>query len=63
MLWTLHTVFKHQSYKSNDDIGEKFQTMFPDFDIVKILNPASNSMALFFHHILLIIFFAIMYMK
>ena len=35
VLWTLHTVAKHQSYKSNDDIGELFQTMFPDSDIAK----------------------------
>src|SRR4029434_4765705 len=30
VLWTLHTVAKHQSYKSNDDISELFHTMFPD---------------------------------
>ena len=35
VLWTLHMVAKHQSYKSNDDIGELFQTMFPDSDIAK----------------------------
>src|SRR4029434_10453671 len=35
VLWILHMVAKHQSYKSNDDIGELFQTMFPDSDIAK----------------------------
>lgn len=35
VLWTLNTVAKHQSYNSNDGIGELFKSMFPDSDIAK----------------------------
>lgn len=33
VLWDLHTVTRHQSYNANEEIGELFQTMFPDSDI------------------------------
>lgn len=33
VLWCLNTAAKHQSYSSNDGIGELFQTMFTDSDI------------------------------
>ncbi|XP_077085755.1 uncharacterized protein LOC143737776 isoform X2 [Siphateles boraxobius] len=35
VLWVLHTVTRHQSYSANEEIGELFQTMFPDSDIAK----------------------------
>ena len=30
VLWTLHTVSAHYSYKSNENVGKVFQAMFPD---------------------------------
>ncbi|KAL0150948.1 hypothetical protein M9458_053760, partial [Cirrhinus mrigala] len=35
VLWVLHVVTRHQSYSANEEIGELFQTMFPDSDIAK----------------------------
>lgn len=35
VLWVLNTVVKHQSYKSNDNIAELCQEMFPDSNIAK----------------------------
>lgn len=35
MLWTFHTVTKHQSYTGNENIDELFQIMFPDSEIAK----------------------------
>ncbi len=33
VLWSLNTVTKHQSYKSNEGVGDLFHAMFPDSDI------------------------------
>lgn len=33
VLWALNTVTKHQSYKSNEGVGDLFRAMFPDSDI------------------------------
>ncbi|XP_041668456.1 uncharacterized protein LOC121526132 isoform X4 [Cheilinus undulatus] len=33
VLWILNTVVKHQSYNSNEGIGELFRSMFPDSQI------------------------------
>lgn len=33
VLWCLHTVTKHQSYNTNEAVGDIFQTMFPDSEI------------------------------
>lgn len=33
VLWSLHTVTKHQSYNANDAVGDIFRTMFPDSEI------------------------------
>lgn len=33
VLWTFHTVSKHQSYTGNEKIDELFQAMFPDSEI------------------------------
>lgn len=35
ILWTLHTVSKHHSYKSNEDVADLFHYMFPDSEIAK----------------------------
>lgn len=35
VLWTLHMVAKQRSHKSNEDMGELFQTMFPDSAVTK----------------------------
>lgn len=35
VLWVFHTVTRHQSYNANEEIGELFQTMFPDSEIAK----------------------------
>ena len=35
VLWTFHTITKHQSYTSNEGIDELFQNMFPDSEIAK----------------------------
>lgn len=35
ILWTIHTVVQHNSYKSNDDISKLFPVMFPDSNIAK----------------------------
>ena len=32
LLWCLNTVTRHQSYKSNEGIGDLFRAMFPDSD-------------------------------
>lgn len=44
VLWTLHTVAKRQSYKSNEDIDELFQTLFPDSDIAKSFKCGKDNM-------------------
>lgn len=33
VLWCLHTVTKHQSYNTNEAVGDIFRTMFPDSEI------------------------------
>lgn len=33
VLWSLNTVTKHQSFKSNEGVGDLFRAMFPDSDI------------------------------
>ena len=35
VLWTLNTVANHQSYNSNNGIGELFRCMLPDSDVAK----------------------------
>lgn len=35
VLWTFHTVTKHQSYTGNENSDELFQTMFRDSEIAK----------------------------
>lgn len=35
IIWTLHTVQHHHSYKSNEGIQAVFKTMFPDSEIAK----------------------------
>lgn len=35
MLWVLHTVSRHHSYKSNDGINSLFQALFPGLEPVK----------------------------
>lgn len=35
VLWCLHTVTKHQSYNTNEAVGDIFRTMFPDSEIAR----------------------------
>ena len=35
VLWVLHTVTRHNSFKSNDDIRGVFAAMFPDSQLAK----------------------------
>ncbi|XP_069109872.1 uncharacterized protein [Argopecten irradians] len=35
IIWTLQTVVNHSWYRSNEHVGEVFQSMFPDSNIVK----------------------------
>ena len=45
VLWILRTVAHHQSYCSNDDVGELFVMMFPDSDIAKSISCGADKSA------------------
>ena len=35
IIWTMRTIMKHESYKSNENINNIFQSMFPDSEIAR----------------------------
>lgn len=45
VLWTLETVARHQSYNSNEGIGEIFKKMFPDSEIVQSFHCGADKTA------------------
>lgn len=38
IVWYLHTVMTHSSFRSNSDLSEIFRIMFPDSNIAKMLH-------------------------
>ncbi|KAL7393201.1 hypothetical protein ABVT39_007828 [Epinephelus coioides] len=45
VLWTLHTIAKHQSYNGNEGISELFKCMFPNSDISSTFTCGADKMA------------------
>lgn len=45
VLWVLHTVTRHNSFKSNDDIQGVFAAMFPDSQLAKSFTCGENKTA------------------
>ena len=45
VIWTLRTVCNHQSFSSNDDIGEILQMMFPSCDALKVFSCGQDKTA------------------
>lgn len=45
VLWTLHTIAKHQSYNGNEGISELFKCMFPDSNIANTFTCGADKTA------------------
>lgn len=45
VIWVFNTVVKHQSYRSNDDVAELFELMFPDSKIAKTFSCGKDKTA------------------
>ncbi|XP_062864866.1 uncharacterized protein LOC134326630 isoform X2 [Trichomycterus rosablanca] len=45
VMWVLHTVMRHNSFKSNEEISEVFAAMFPDSQLAKSFSCGENKTA------------------
>ncbi|KAL7835652.1 hypothetical protein SRHO_G00279990 [Serrasalmus rhombeus] len=45
VIWVLHTVMRHNSFKSNEEISEVFAAMFPDSQLAKSFSCGENKTA------------------